>query len=205
ITSLSRVNNGEANFRFTANANCPANIPFFPAAFHEGVNSFGIGLETPNLLTEAFNRSDPSKAKQTLKTILEQNLKPVENLAEKISAATKWKYDGVDASPAPGLDASIGQAIETYTKQPFGNPSTLVACAMITDVLKALDIKKCGYSGLMLPVIEDKVLAQRAAEQRYTVQELLLYSSVSGTGLDVVPIPGDTPKTAIAGILTDVA
>jgi uncharacterized protein (UPF0210 family) len=76
---------------------------------------------------------------------------------------------------------------------------------MITDVLKSLDIKKCGYSGLMLPVIEDKVLAQRAAEQRYTLQELLLYSSVSGTGLDVVPIPGDTPKTTIEGILTDVA
>ena len=205
ITSLSKVSNGEANFRFTASANCPANIPFFPAAFHEGVNSFGIGLETPNLLTEAFNTSDPSTAKQTLKTILEKNLKPVEKLAEKISTLTKWQYDGIDASPAPGLDASIGQAIETYTGQPFGNPSTLGACAMITDVLKSLDIKKCGYSGLMLPVIEDKVLAQRAAEQRYTVQELLLYSSVSGTGLDVVPIAGDTPKTTIEGILTDVA
>ncbi len=205
ITSLSNVTNGEANFRFTANANCPANIPFFPAAFHEGVNSFGIGLETPNLLTEAFANSEPSTAKKSLKTILETNLKPVEKLAEKISTATKWQYDGIDASPAPGLDASIGQAIETYTKQPFGNPSTLGACAMITDVLKNLDVKKCGYSGLMLPVIEDKVLAQRAAEQRYTVQELLLYSSVSGTGLDVVPIPGDTPKSAIEGILTDVA
>ncbi len=40
ITSLSHINNGEANFRFAAIANCPANIPFFPAAFHEGVNSF---------------------------------------------------------------------------------------------------------------------------------------------------------------------
>jgi uncharacterized protein (UPF0210 family) len=205
ITSLSRVNNGEANFRFAAIADCPANTPFFPAAFHEGENSFGIGLETPNLLTEAFNSSNSSNVKQTLQQILEKNLKPVEILAEKISTQTKWKYDGIDDSPAPGLDASIGQAIETYTGQPFGNPSTLGACALITDVLKALDIKKCGYSGLMLPVIEDKVLAQRAAEQRYTVQELLLYSSVSGTGLDVVPIAGDTPKNTIEGILTDVA
>ena len=205
ITALSQINNGEANFRFTAIANCPANTPFFPAAFHEGIKSFGIGLETPNLLKEAFDNSNSSTARQTLKTILEENLKPVEKLAGKISRRTKWKYDGIDVSPAPGLDASIGQAIETYTKQPFGSPSTLGACAMITDVLKALDIKKCGYSGLMLPVIEDKVLAQRAAEEKYTVQELLLYSSVSGTGLDVVPIAGDTPKTAIEGILIDVA
>ncbi|HEY5919187.1 MAG TPA: DUF711 family protein [Chryseolinea sp.] len=205
ITSLSHINNGEANFRFAAIANCPANIPFFPAAFHEGVNSFGIGLETPNLLTEAFNNSNPTTARQTLKTTLEQNLKPVEKLAEKISTTTKWKYDGIDVSPAPGLDASIGQAIETYTKQPFGSPSTLGACALITDVLKSLNVKKCGYSGLMLPVIEDRVLAQRAAEERYTVQELLLYSSVSGTGLDVVPIAGNTPKIAIEGLLIDVA
>jgi uncharacterized protein (UPF0210 family) len=205
ITSLSHINNGEANFRFAAIANCSANIPFFPAAFHEGVNSFGIGLETPNLLTEAFNNSNPTTARQTLKTVLERNLKPVEKLAEKISTNTKWKYDGIDVSPAPGLDASIGQAIETYTKQPFGSPSTLGACALITDVLKSLNIKKCGYSGLMLPVIEDKVLAQRAAEERYTVQELLLYSSVSGTGLDVVPIAGNTSKIDIEGLLTDVA
>jgi uncharacterized protein (UPF0210 family) len=205
ITSLSHINNGEANFRFAAIANCSANIPFFPAAFHEGVNSFGIGLETPNLLTEAFNNSNPTTARQTLKTVLERNLKPVEKLAEKISTNTKWKYDGIDVSPAPGLDASIGQAFETYTKQPFGSPSTLGACALITDVLKSLNIKKCGYSGLMLPVIEDKVLAQRAAEERYTVQELLLYSSVSGTGLDVVPIAGNTSKIDIEGLLTDVA
>lgn len=205
ITSLSHIDNGEANFRFAAIANCPANIPFFPAAFHEGVNSFGIGLETPNLLTEVFKNSIHTTAKQTLKTVLEQNLKPVERLAERISTTTKWKYDGIDVSPAPGLDASIGQAVEAYTKQPFGSPSTLGACALITDVLKSLSIKKCGYSGLMLPVIEDKVLAQRAAEERYNVQELLLYSSVSGTGLDVVPIAGNTPKIDIEGLLTDVA
>ena len=205
IHSLSQINNGEANFRFTATANCPANIPFFPAAFHEGVNSFGIGLETPNLLIEAFSNSTKATAKQTLKEILEKNLEPVQKIAEKISGIMKWKYDGIDASPAPGLAASIGQAIETYTGQPFGSPSTLGACALITDVLKSLDIKKCGYSGLMLPVIEDKVLAQRAAENRFTMQELLLYSSVSGTGLDVVPVAGDISKSVLEDILTDVA
>jgi len=66
-------------------------------------------------------------------------------------------------------------------------------------------VRKCGYSGLMLPVIEDQVLAQRADEGRYTVQELLLYSSVSGTGLDVILLPGNTPKEALERILTDVA
>ena len=205
ISALSKHNGGEANFRFAASANCPAGIPFFPAAFHEGKNSFAIGLEFPNLLTEAFKNANTTNARQVLKSVLEKNFIPVQQLAQSIAKKLQWQYDGIDASPAPGLDASIGEAIETYSKQPFGSPATLNACSLITDVLKDLNIKKCGYSGLMLPVIEDKVLAQRATEGRFTLQELLLYSSVSGTGLDVVPLPGDTPQSVLENILTDVA
>jgi uncharacterized protein (UPF0210 family) len=206
ISALSKSKGGEDCFHFTASANCPAGIPFFPAAFHEGINSFAVGLESANLITEAFTQNyNPTNARQTLKSFLEKNLIPIQVIAENISKTLNWQYDGIDASPAPGLDASIGKAIETCSKQPFGSPSTLSACSLITDVIKNLDIKKCGYSGLMLPVIEDKVLAQRAMEGRFTVQEILLYSSVSGTGLDVVPLPGDTPKQVLENILTDVA
>jgi len=206
ITAISKTNGGENCFHFTASANCEAGIPFFPAAFHDGANSFAVGLESPKLITAAFKRdSDPAHARQTLKSVLEENLKAVEDIANEISKTNNWPYDGIDASPAPGLDASIGEAIETYIKQPFGSPATLSACALITDVLKALDIKKCGYSGLMLPIIEDKVLAKRAKEGRFTVEELLLFSSVSGTGLDVVPVPGSTSRQVIESILTDVA
>ena len=38
-----------------------------------------------------------------------------------------------------------------------------------------------------------------------TEKKVLLFSSVSGTGLDVVPIPGNTPNQIIENILTDVA
>ncbi len=196
---------GEGNFRFTASANCPAEIPFFPAAYHKGKRSFSIGIESPNILKEAFLQSDWTNAKDNLKRTLESKLIPIEAIARRISKASKRTYNGIDTSPAPGLDASIGEAIEALTKQPFGGPSTLRACALITDVLKNLNLKRCGYSGLMLPVIEDKRLAKRAMENRYTVQELLLFSSVSGTGLDVVPIPGDTPFEVIERIYYDVA
>src|SRR5437899_12428326 len=76
---------------------------------------------------------------------------------------------------------------DLLTGVPFGAPSTLAGCAAITDVLKGLRIKMCGYSGLMLPVLEDPVLARRASEGRFSVRDLLLYSSVCGTGPDVVP------------------
>src|SRR2546421_176259 len=197
---------GEGNFRFTAAANCLAGTPFFPAAYHRGPAAFSIGLETPGLLQEAFAQAkDIDEGKAKLKTLLESELGPVEKLALGIARNEHREYLGIDVSPAPSKEKSIAAAIEALTRVPFGSASTLAACAAITDVLKSLKIKTCGYSGLMLPVLEDPVLATRAAEGRYSVRELLLYSSVCGTGLDVVPLAGDTQANELAALIRDVA
>jgi uncharacterized protein (UPF0210 family) len=42
-------------------------------------------------------------------------------------------------------------------------------------------------------------------EGNYTVEELLLFSSVSGTGLDIIPVAGDISKKTIEGVYRDVA
>ena len=57
----------------------------------------------------------------------------------------------------------------------------------------------------MLPLLEDTVLASRAAEGRIRVGDLLQWSAVCGTGLDTVPLPGDVSEEALAGLLFDVA
>ncbi|MBN1966729.1 MAG: DUF711 family protein, partial [Anaerolineae bacterium] len=59
--------------------------------------------------------------------------------------------------------------------------------------------------GLMLPVLEDSILAARAADGHLSVADLLLYSSICGTGLDTLPLPGDVSAEALAGILLDTA
>lgn len=207
IAAIARATpGGEGNFRFAATAFCPPGTPFFPAAYHDGDNAFAIGLESAPLLSAVFaGRPGFDAAKAALRTRMNEALAPVEAVGEQLARETGWRYLGIDVSPAPGLDASIGEAIETLTGAPFGAPSTLAACASITDVLKNLGVRTCGYSGLMLPVLEDVVLARRAREGRYGVSELLLYSSVCGTGLDVVPLPGDTPATELASTILDVA
>src|SRR5438105_10679804 len=133
---------GEGNFRFTAAANCLAGTPFFPVAFHRGPAAFSIGLETPGLLQEAFAQSkDIEEAKTKLKTLLESELGPVEKLALGIAGSEHREYLGIDVSPAPSKERSIGAAIEALTRVPFGSASTLAACAAITDVLKSMRIK----------------------------------------------------------------
>jgi hypothetical protein len=54
-------------------------------------------------------------------------------------------------------------------------------------------------------VLEDATLAARAAEGTLTVKDLLLYSAVCGTGLDTLPLPGDTTSEQIAPLLLDLA
>jgi uncharacterized protein (UPF0210 family) len=197
---------GLGNFRFAAAANIPPGTPFFPAAYHQGPDALAIGLESASLVEEAFGeKADAAEATIRLRRRLEEALAPVERTAAAIARREGRAYLGIDPSPAPGLDRSIGAAIEALTQVPFGSASTLDACAAVTGALKGLRVRTCGYAGLMLPVLEDPVLAKRATEGRYGVQDLLLYSSVCGTGLDVVPIPGDTPVDVVARIVLDVA
>ena len=44
-----------------------------------------------------------------------------------------------------------------------------------------------------------------AAEGRLTVKDLLLFSAVCGTGLDTIPLPGDTSTGQIAALLLDLS
>jgi uncharacterized protein (UPF0210 family) len=71
-------------------------------------------------------------------------------------------------------------------------------------MLKRLPFVQVGYSGLMLPVLEDSILAARASAGLASVSELLLYSAVCGTGLDTVPLPGDAAPEDLAAIILDV-
>ncbi len=112
---------------------------------------------------------------------------------------------GVDPTPAPLGDASIGAAMETYTGARFGSSGTLTAALVITTAVKAVPVKQVGYSGLMVPVLEDKRLAERWSEGSFNTDDLLAYSAVCGTGLDAVPFPGDISIEQMARIMGDVA
>ena len=198
--------NGEGNFNFAAAAHVPPGTPFFPVGYHDGSPALSIGLESPRLVSAAVGNSQGVEAAHVaLKTALNAALAPVAALGQALARDGGRRYIGIDTSPAPGLDASIGAAIEAMSGVPFGDAGTLAACAAITDALRSVDVQTCGYSGLMLPVLEDTVLARRAVERRYGVADLLSFSSVCGTGLDVVPLPGDTSVDLLERIIGDVA
>ena len=56
-----------------------------------------------------------------------------------------------------------------------------------------------------MPVLEDTRLAQLWGEGALSMDQLLAYSAVCGTGLDTIPLPGDVTTNQLARIIGDVA
>ncbi|MDQ6672162.1 MAG: DUF711 family protein [Chloroflexota bacterium] len=200
---------GFGNLRFAATAHCPPNIPFLPAAYHVGgPPRFSIAVQAADVVIEALRGSGGlSEMEDRLVHALEAAAGPIERTADALAAEHGYAFGGIDLSPAPfpSDDVSIGGAVECAGVDRFGAPGTLYVAAMITRAIRRTRVRKCGFSGLMLPVLEDSVLARRAAEHPPSLHELLLYSAVCGTGLDTIPLPEDVSEAELAGTYLDVA
>ncbi len=166
-----------------------------------------LGLKGRTLLRR-YSRKDKGNAEAAtadLTAALTKHAKVADQIGNKVAAETGWSYVGVDPTPAPLGDVSIAAAIEDFTGAKFGSSGTLTAARIITAAVKAVPVKQIGYSGLMVPVMEDKLMAQRWAEGTFNVDSLLAYSSVCGTGLDTIPLPGDVSVEQMERMYSDVA
>jgi hypothetical protein len=198
----------QGTFNFTATAMLKPLSPFFPGSYHTGAGKqFAIGLEGANVVRDVFlkDKGDVDSAIADLTAALTRHATIAETVGNKVAAETGWNYVGVDPTPAPLGDVSIAAAIEGFTGARFGSSGTLTAARIITTAVKAVPVKQVGYSGLMVPVMEDKLLAQRWAESAYDIDSLLAYSAVCGTGLDTIPLPGDISLDQMGRIFADVA
>jgi uncharacterized protein len=195
------------NFNFAATAMVPPHAPFYPASYHDdGGGEFSVGMESANVVAAAFaSASDFAAARKALEAALGNHARKVEEIARQIETRTGWKYMGLDLSPAPSKETSIAAAIENLTHTRFGSSGTMTAVATITGVLRSLPVQHAGYSGLMLPILEDSLLSQNWGEGKLTVDEMLAYSAVCGTGLDTIPLPGDVSQEQLEKMIGDMA
>ena len=214
MRALAEHGDGDANFRFAALACCEPGGPFFPQAFAAGpewavsvgLQSAGLVGQTIEALVERVGPDLPLLAElpAVVGSALERAARPVVELVREQAQSAGFAFGGIDLSPAPMGGESIADAIEAVGLGSFGAPGTLAVAAALTAGIRAPDVPQCGYCGLMLPVLEDEIIGERCAEGDISVTALLAYSAVCGTGLDTVPIPGDTPPEHVAALLADV-
>ena len=198
----------QGTFNFAATAMLGPYGPFYPGAWHPGSGErLAIGFEGANVVQEVFARThgDFDAAVAELTRQLTVHARVAETIGTEVASHHGWTFMGVDPTPAPLADVSIGGAIEAFTGAEFGASGTMTAALIITTAVKAVPVKQIGYSGLMVPVMEDKLLARRWSEGAYDIDALLAYSAVCATGLDTVPLPGDISEAQLMRIYGDVA
>jgi uncharacterized protein (UPF0210 family) len=214
IQAAADIEAGFGNLRFGALANVPPGVPFFPAAYsdpsEDGANGalFALATEAADLaLAAARGAQDAQEAHDRLVAAIEREAGRLSGVARDLVAHEGLRFGGIDFSlaPFPSPEASIGAALEALAGGPLGQPGALAAAATLTDAIERAAFPHTGFCGLMLPVLEDGVLAQRSAEGRLRVSDLLQWSAVCGTGLDTVPLPGDVGLPALERLLYDVA
>ncbi|MBI5351206.1 MAG: DUF711 family protein [Chloroflexi bacterium] len=201
--------NGFANLNFAALANVKAGAPFFPAAYHDGdVAAFAIATEAADLAVQAFsNAKTLEDGRKNLISEITKHGQALTRIAQSLITNYQLLFKGIDFSLAPFPDDShsLGNAVEKMGISKIGLHGSLAAAAILTEAVDRADFPHTGFSGFMQPVLEDSVLAKRAAEGTLTIKDALLYSAVCGTGLDTIPLPGDTTAEQIAPLLLDLS
>jgi hypothetical protein len=201
---------GFANLRFSALANVPPGAPFLPAAYHQFNDrpAFAIATEAADLAVTAIKGAkNLEAARAKLINSIETQAADLTKLGDELAASNALQFAGIDFSfaPYPLAEQSIGTAIELMGVPALGHHGSLAAVAILAEALDQARYLRVGFSGVMLPLLEDTVLAQRGIEEMLTLNDLLLYSAVCGTGLDTIPLPGEVSEDKIFAILLDLA
>jgi uncharacterized protein (UPF0210 family) len=202
-----RSPHGDANFNFGAIAMMKPYGPYYPGSYHLGKgHAFAVAMEGAEVVGDVFRQyRDPIEAEKHLSAALGIYTKQIETVVMQVAKTTGWTYEGIDATPAPLGDRSIATAIENFLDTPFGSVGTETAAGIITRAVQSTTVRRTGYSGLMIPIMEDNVLAKRWSEGKFNLDSILAYSAVCAGGVDTLPLPGNVSEDEIARILGDVA
>lgn len=204
---------GFGNLRYCIVANMQAFSPFFPAAWHDDSSptAFSIAIESADKLVDLLEAIDEAEQRWLVSPDFTAYFNTLgaelDGLAAKAAECTNLEYRGIDMTPSPypSIPRSLGRVVELLTNDTFGGPGTIAAIALIKQSLDAAKYKRAGYCGVMLLPLEDAVLAEGAKVQGYDISTLLACAAVGATGLDVIPVSGNTTRQQIEGLMRDTA
>lgn len=215
VLAISRLSpNGFDNFRVGAGCNIRPNTPFFPFSFHEGQDGFSIAAELIEQVCDVVDEAlgAPIEVlRDRLVDTLAATISSIGNTALELEAETGWEFKGVDVSLAPYPDErrSVGGLVERLGLAHTGQSGTVAATALLTNALKTAvarsGVRSTGFNGVMYAPLEDLTLAASNNYRHLSVSKLMLFSSVCGCGVDMVPLAGDVFPEEIASLALDVA
>lgn len=195
--------------------NVPEDNPFVAGAFH-GVSEpevvLNVGISGPGVVLDAIKNAgniDLQQLAEVIKKTVFKITRAGELMGREVAKKHGIPFGIVDISlaPTPAIGDSIGDILIAMGVEDVGAPGTTAALAMLNDSVKKAGLMASssvgGMSGAFIPVSEDQAMIDAAEKGNLSLEKLEAMTSVCSVGLDMIAIPGDTPVSTIAGIISD--
>jgi uncharacterized protein (UPF0210 family) len=207
--------NGSGCCRLVVFANAPEDNPFMAGAFFglgEGESAINIGLSGPGVIKEVVKNNPDKTLNEISEEIKKTGFKITrvgQLIGKEIAKALSVRFGIVDLSLAPSsiIGDSVAEVLECIGVESFGAPGSTAALALLVDSIKKGGVMAAenvgGLSGAFIPVSEDAGVLKAQEKGSLCIEKLEAMSSVCSVGLDMIPIPGDTPKETIAALIAD--
>jgi uncharacterized protein (UPF0210 family) len=206
--------NGIDNFRLGVSLNVSPNTPFFPFSFSDTTDSFSIALEITREVNEVIIDSfvgDHSLIRKDILDFLVNYVAKIDGLGHQVAVDNYIVFNGSDLSlaPYPDEDISVIEILNRLGVDDFGSNGTQFFTSYLTSLLKEVvkksNIKTIGFNGVMYSLLEDKLMCKAHDNDYFSIDSIILYSTVCGCGLDMMPLPCDVSVEEIASMIMDVA
>src|SRR5687767_1267637 len=191
--------------------------PFMAGAFH-GIGEpecvINVGVSGPGVVCMAV-KNEPDADFGELASIIKRTAFKVTRMGELVGRAASEKlgvpFGIVDLSlaPTPAPGDSVARVLQAMGLERVGTHGSTAALALLNDAVKKGGAMASshvgGLSGAFIPVSEDAVMIDAAAEGAITFDKLEAMTCVCSVGLDMIAVPGDTPAATVAAIIADEA
>jgi uncharacterized protein (UPF0210 family) len=196
--------------------NVPEDNPFMAGALHgsgEPEVSVNVAISGPGVVRNVV-AAHPEASLIELADLIKRTTFKITRVGELVAREASEMLDAqmgiIDLSlaPTPVVGDSIAEILQCMGLEQPGAPGTTAALAMLNDAVKKggtmATSSTGGLSGAFIPVSEDAAMARAAADGVLSIEKLEAMTAVCSLGLDMIVVPGDTPRNSLAGIIADV-
>ena len=196
--------------------NAPEDNPFMAGAMHgsgEAECSINVAISGPGVVRNVV-AANPDASFIELADLIKRTTFKITRVGELIAQEASQMLGAelgiIDLSlaPTPAVGDSIAEILECMGLEAVGAPGTTAALAMLNDAVKKggtmATSSTGGLSGAFIPVSEDKAMARAAADGNLPIEKLEAMTAVCSLGLDMIVVPGDISRDALAGTIADV-
>lgn len=198
-------------------ANAVEDNPFMAGAFHGvGENDvvINVGVSGPGVVKSALETvkgADLTTVSETVKKIAYKITRVGQFVAQEASKRLNANFGIVDLSlaPTPVMGDSVAHILEEMGLESVGACGTTACLALLNDAVKKGGIMATshvgGLSGAFIPVSEDIGMINAVKRGALKIEKLEAMTAVCSVGLDMIAVPGSTPKEVISAMIADEA